>query len=35
MALMEPMLVLAMGLAVGIVVLAVLLPIFEMNQLIK
>jgi general secretion pathway protein F len=35
MALMEPLLVLAMGLAVGIVVLAVLLPIFEMNQLIK
>ncbi len=35
MELMEPLLVLAMGLAVGIVVLAVLLPIFEMNQLIK
>ncbi|MFH1028761.1 MAG: type II secretion system inner membrane protein GspF [Pseudomonadota bacterium] len=35
MGLMEPLLVLAMGLAVGIVVLAVLLPIFEMNQLIK
>ncbi|MDD5286632.1 MAG: type II secretion system inner membrane protein GspF [Desulfuromonadaceae bacterium] len=35
MALMEPMLVLGMGLAVGVVVLAVLLPIFEMNQLIK
>ena len=35
MALLEPLLVLAMGLAVGIVVLAVLLPIFEMNQLIK
>jgi general secretion pathway protein F len=35
MALLEPMLVLAMGLAVGIVVLAVLLPIFQMNQLIK
>ena len=27
--------ILAMGLAVGIVVLAVLLPIFELNQLIK
>ena len=35
MGLMEPLLVLAMGLAVGVVVLAVLLPIFEMNQLIK
>ncbi|BCS55840.1 type II secretion system inner membrane protein GspF [Geobacter sp. SVR] len=35
MGLMEPLLVLAMGLAVGIVVVAVLLPIFEMNQLIK
>jgi general secretion pathway protein F len=35
MGLMEPILVLAMGVAVGTVVLAVLLPIFEMNQLIK
>lgn len=35
MGLMEPLLVLAMGVAVGIVVLAVLLPIFELNQLIK
>jgi len=35
MALMEPLLVLGMGLAVGVVVMAVLLPIFEMNQLIK
>lgn len=35
MALMEPLLVLAMGAAVGIVVMAVLLPIFELNQLIK
>jgi general secretion pathway protein F len=35
MGLMEPLLVLAMGLGVGIVVMAVLLPIFEMNQLIK
>jgi general secretion pathway protein F len=35
MALLEPLLVLAMGVAVGFVVLAVLLPIFEMNQLIK
>ncbi|MEI6212656.1 MAG: type II secretion system inner membrane protein GspF [Desulfuromonadales bacterium] len=35
MGLIEPLMVLAMGLAVGIVVLAVLLPIFEMNQLIR
>lgn len=35
MGLMEPLLVLGMGLAVGLVVVAVLLPIFEMNQLIK
>jgi general secretion pathway protein F len=35
MGLMEPLLVLAMGVAVGVVVLAVLLPIFELNQLIK
>lgn len=35
MGLMEPLMVLAMGLAVGTVVLAVLLPIFELNQLIK
>jgi general secretion pathway protein F len=35
MGLMEPLLVLAMGVAVGTVVMAVLLPIFEMNQLIK
>lgn len=35
MALLEPLLVLAMGLCVGVVVIAVLLPIFEMNQLIK
>jgi general secretion pathway protein F len=35
MGLMEPLLVLGMGLAVGFVVMAVLLPIFEMNQLIK
>ena len=35
MGLMEPLLVLAMGLAVGIVVMAVLLPIFELNQLVK
>lgn len=35
MGLMEPLLVLGMGVAVGFVVMAVLLPIFEMNQLIK
>jgi general secretion pathway protein F len=35
MALLEPLLVLAMGLAVGLVVIAVLLPIFELNQLVK
>ena len=35
MGLLEPLLVLAMGVAVGTVVLAVLLPIFELNQLIK
>jgi general secretion pathway protein F len=35
MGLMEPLLVLGMGVAVGVVVMAVLLPIFEMNQLIK
>jgi len=35
MGLLEPLLVLAMGVGVGIVVMAVLLPIFEMNQLIK
>jgi general secretion pathway protein F len=35
MALLEPVLVLAMGLAVGFVVVAVLLPIFQLNQLVK
>jgi general secretion pathway protein F len=35
MALLEPLLVLAMGVCVGTVVVAVLLPIFELNQLIK
>ena len=35
MGLMEPLLVLGMGVAVGVVVMAVLLPIFEMNQLVK
>jgi general secretion pathway protein F len=35
MALLEPMLVLGMGLGVGLVVIAVLLPIFQLNQLVK
>lgn len=35
MALLEPLLVLGMGVTVGFVVVAVLLPIFELNQLIK
>jgi general secretion pathway protein F len=35
MALLEPLLVLGMGLGVGFVVIAVLLPIFQLNQLIK
>lgn len=33
--LLEPLMILAMGLVVGLVVMAVLLPIFELNQLIK
>jgi general secretion pathway protein F len=33
--LLEPVLILAMGIVVGFIVLAVLLPIFELNQLIK
>ena len=35
MSLLEPLLVLAMGAAVGTVVVAVLLPIFQLNQLVK
>jgi general secretion pathway protein F len=35
MALLEPLLVLGMGLCVGLVVVAVLLPIFQLNQLVK
>lgn len=35
MALLEPLLVLGMGLGVGFVVVAVLLPIFQLNQLVK
>jgi general secretion pathway protein F len=34
-ALLEPVLILAMGLIVLFVVIAILLPIFEMNQLVK
>ncbi len=34
-ALLEPVLILAMGLVVLFIVVAILLPIFEMNQLIK
>ena len=35
MALLEPLMVLAMGVVVGTVVVAVLLPIFQLNQLVK
>jgi general secretion pathway protein F len=35
MALLEPLMILIMGLLVGFVVISVLLPIFEMNQLVK
>jgi general secretion pathway protein F len=35
MSLLEPLLVLVMGLVVGTVVVAVLLPIFQLNQLVK
>lgn len=35
MTLLEPLLVLGMGLSVGVVVLAVLLPIFQLNELVK
>jgi general secretion pathway protein F len=33
--LMEPLLILAMGVVVGFIVLAILLPIFELNQIIR
>jgi general secretion pathway protein F len=33
--LLEPLLIVAMGLVVMLIVLAVLLPIIEMNQLVK
>ena len=32
---LEPVMILVMGLFVGIIVVAILLPIFEMNQLIR
>ncbi|MDD2336444.1 MAG: type II secretion system inner membrane protein GspF [Geobacteraceae bacterium] len=35
MSLLEPLMVLAMGIVVGTVVVAVLLPIFQLNQLVK
>jgi general secretion pathway protein F len=33
--LLEPAMILLMGLIVGLIVLAVLLPIFQLNQLVK
>jgi general secretion pathway protein F len=35
MSLLEPLMVLAMGIVVGTVVVAVLLPIFQLNQLVQ
>jgi general secretion pathway protein F len=35
MALLEPLLIVAMGIAIGFMVMAVLLPIMELNQLVK
>jgi len=35
LALMEPVLILLMGAAVGFIVIAILLPIFELNQIVK
>ena len=34
-AMLEPLMILLMGVAVGCIVLAICLPIFEMNQLVK
>jgi general secretion pathway protein F len=33
--LLEPIMILVMGLAVGFIVVSILLPIFEMNQLVR
>jgi general secretion pathway protein F len=33
--LLEPLMILVMGFLVGFIVISVLLPIFEMNQLVK
>jgi general secretion pathway protein F len=33
--LLEPLMILVMGLLVGFIVISILLPIFEMNQLVK
>jgi general secretion pathway protein F len=35
MSLLEPIMVLAMGLVVGFIVISILLPVFEMNQLVR
>jgi len=35
LSLLEPVLILVMGLVVGFIVLAMLLPIFELNQVIR
>ena len=35
LSILEPAMILIMGLIVGLIVLAVLLPIFQLNQLIK
>jgi general secretion pathway protein F len=32
---LEPVIILAMGLVVGFIVISILLPIFEMNQLVR
>ena len=34
-AMLEPVMILAMGLSVAFIVVSILLPIFEMNQLIR
>lgn len=34
-AILEPVIILAMGLVVGFIVISILLPIFEMNQLVR